>query len=283
MKRRFTLLIGKQTCLELGQRTAIAGVLNVTPDSFSDGGLYQDAGAAIDRALEIEAEGADIIEMGGESTRPGARPLAAEAELARIVPVLKGLASRVRIPIAVDTYKSQVARAAIELGAQIINDISALRFDPKVADVAAAGGAALVLMHMRGNPQTMQKLDPSPDILAEIERDLTAAALQAAAAGITPDRIILDPGIGFGKTLGQNLEIINNLDRLSKMGYPLMVGPSRKWFIGKLTGRPESEREFGTAAAVTAAVLNGAHLVRVHDVKDMADVVRVADALAGSD
>ena len=136
---------------------------------------------------------------------------------------------------------------------------------------------------MRGNPQTMQKLDPSPDILAEIERDLTAAALQAAAAGITPDRIILDPGIGFGKTLGQNLEIINNLDRLSKMGYPLMVGPSRKWFIGKLTGRPESEREFGTAAAVTAAVLNGAHLVRVHDVKDMADVVRVADALAGSD
>src|SRR5262249_1750985 len=282
MRRRFRLVIGKETRLELGQRTAVVGVLNVTPDSFSDGGLYHDAGAAIDRALGMEAQGADIIEIGGEFTRTGGRPLAAEAELGRIVPVLDGLAHRVRIPIAVDTYKSQVASVAIEGGAQIINDVSALRFDSKVADVVAASGAALVLMHMRGNPETMQKLDPSPDILAEIERDLTAAALQASAAGISPDRIILEPVIGFGKTLEQNLEIINNLDRLAEMGYPLMVGASRKGFVGKLTSRPESEREFGTAAAVAAAVLKGAHLVRVHDVKDMVDVVRVADALAGS-
>jgi len=282
MRGRFTLRIGKETKLELGRRTAIVGVLNVTPDSFSDGGLYHDAGAAIDRALEVEAQGADIIEIGGESTRPGARPLAADAELARIVPVIKGVAPRVRIPIAIDTYKSQVASIAIDLGAQMINDVSALRFDPKLAEVAAASGAALVLMHMRGNPETMQKLDPSPDVLAEIERDLTKAALQAAAAGISPDRIIVDPGIGFGKTLEQNLEIINNLDRLSLIGYPLMVGPSRKGFIGKLTGRPESEREFGTAAAVAAAVLKGAHLVRVHDIRRMADVARVADAIANS-
>src|SRR5262245_38540107 len=282
MRGRFTLRIGKETKLELGRRTAIVGVLNVTPDSFSDGGLYHDAGAAIDRALEVEAQGADIIEIGGESTRPGARPLAADAELARIVPVIKGVAPRVRIPIAIDTYKSQVASIAIDLGAQMINDVSALRFDPKLAEVAAASGAALVLMHMRGNPETMQKLDPSPDTMAAIELDLTNAALQAAEAGISPDRIIVDPGIGFGKTLEQNLEIINNLDRLSLIGYPLMVGPSRKGFIGKLTGRPESEREFGTAAAVAAAVLKGAHLVRVHDIRRMADVARVADAIANS-
>jgi len=282
MRPRFTVLIGEDAALELGRKTAVVGVLNVTPDSFSDGGLYYDAGAAIDRALEIEAQGADIIEVGAESTRPGARPLEAGVELARIVPVLKGLASQVRIPIAVDTYKSQVARVAIELGAQIINDITALRFDPALAQVAAAAQASLVLMHMRGTPETMQQLDPSPDILAEIERDLAAAAGHAAAAGIKAGRILLDPGIGFGKTLEQNLEIVNNLGRLSKMGYPLMVGPSRKGFIGKLTGQPESERQFGTAAAVAAAVLKGAHLVRVHDVKQIVDVVRVADAIANS-
>src|SRR5262249_9316272 len=282
MRPRFTVLIGEDATLELGHKTAVVGVLNVTPDSFSDGGLYYDAGAAIDRALEIEAQGADIIEVGAESTRPGARPLEAGVELARIVPVLKGLASRVRIPIAVDTYKSRVARVAIELGAQIINDITALRFDPALAQVAAAAQASLVLMHMRGTPETMQQLDPSPDILAEIERDLAAAAGHAAAAGIKAGRILLDPGIGFGKTLEQNLEIVNNLSRLSKMGYPLMVGPSRKGFIGKLTGRPESERQFGTAAAVAAAVLKGAHLVRVHDIRRMADVARVADAIANS-
>ena len=260
----------------------MVGVLNVTPDSFSDGGQYYDARAAIDRALEMETDGADIIEIGGESTRPGAEPVTAEAELSRITPVLEGLAGRLHIPIAVDTYKSQVANAAVELGARIINDVSALRFDPALAEVAAANDAALVLMHMRGIPETMQKIEPSPDILAEIERDLTAAVRKAAAAGVGNDSLILDPGIGFGKTLGQNLEIINNLDRLSAMGYPLMAGTSRKGFIGKLTGKPEHQRRFGTAATVVAAILRGAHLVRVHDVKEMVDVVRVADAIAES-
>jgi dihydropteroate synthase len=281
MRQQFTVLFGKEGKLELGRKTALVGVLNVTPDSFSDGGEYSDSRAAIDRALEMEGEGADVIEIGGESTRPGARPVPAEVELARISPVLESLASRLRIPIAVDTYKSQVARVAVELGAQIINDVSALRFDPLLADIAAASGAALVLMHMRGNPETMQKLEPSPDILAEIERELATATRHAAAAGINAERIILDPGIGFGKTLEQNLEIINNLERLSMMGYPMMVGTSRKGFIGKLTGKPEDQRQLGTAATVAAAILKGAHLIRVHDVKEMVDVAKVADALAG--
>jgi dihydropteroate synthase len=282
MRRRYTVPIGKDGTLELGKKTAVVGVLNVTPDSFSDGGEYYDARTALDRALKMEAEGADIVEIGGESTRPGAQPMTAEDELSRIRPVLDGLAGRLRIPIAVDTYKSQVARVALELGARIINDVSALRFDPLMAGVAASGKAALVLMHMRGTPETMQKLDPSPDILDEIERDLYAATRQAAAAGISNDRIILDPGIGFGKTLEQNLRIIDSLERLSLMGYPLMAGTSRKGFIGKLTGRPEHQRQFGTAATVAVAILKGAHLVRVHDVKEMVDVVRVADAIAGS-
>jgi dihydropteroate synthase len=273
-------MIGKDGALDLGQRTAVVGVLNVTPDSFSDGGRYLDCGAAIDRAVEMEAQGANIVEIGGESTRPGARAVQEDVELSRLIPVLERLVPKIRIPVAVDTYKSQVARVAIDLGAQVINDVSALRFDPGLAEVCAAGNAVIVLMHMRGKPETMQKMEPSPDILAEIESDLTSAARQAAAAGISGQRIILDPGIGFGKTLEQNLEIINNLDRLSNLGYPLMVGTSRKGFIGKLTGRPESQRQFGTAATVAAAVLNGAHLVRVHDVKEMVDVVKVADALA---
>jgi len=196
--------------------------------------------------------------------------------------VLERLAPRLRVPIAIDTYKSQVARAAIGLGAQVINDVSALKLDPELAQVVAATNAVLVLMHMRGTPESMQKMEPSPDILADIERDLADALRRAIAAGVCVQKIILDPGIGFGKTLEQNLEIINALGRLSNLGYPLMLGTSRKGFIGKLTGQPANQRQFGTAATVAAAVLNGAHLVRVHDVKEMIDVVRVADALVAA-
>jgi dihydropteroate synthase len=206
----------------------------------------------------------------------------ADVELSRLLPVLERLAPRLRVPIAIYTYKSQVARVAIGLGAQVINDVSALRFDLGLAEVVAAANAVLVLMHMRGTPEFMQKMEPSPDILADIERDLADAVRRANTAGVSANRIILDPGIGFGKTLEQNLEIINGLGRLSNLGYPLMLGTSRKGFIGKLTGQPSNQRQFGTAATVAAAVLNGAHLVRVHDVKEMIDVVRVADALAAA-
>jgi dihydropteroate synthase len=280
MRREFVIRLRDGGALKLGHRTLIVGVLNVTPDSFSDGGQYLEPARAVDRAIQLEEEGADIIEIGGESTRPGSARISAEEELARILPVLERLSGSLRVPISVDTYKSQVARAALDLGASIINDVSALRFDPSLARVAQSQGAALVLMHMRGEPATMQQLEPSPDILSEIELDLGRAVRLAEDAGVRRDRIILDPGIGFGKTFEQNLEILNNLDRLARMGLPLMVGTSRKSFIGHLTGKPPSERLWGTAASVAAAILKGAHLVRVHDVREMADVVRVADAIA---
>jgi dihydropteroate synthase len=280
MRREFVIRLRDGSALELGRRTLIVGVLNVTPDSFSDGGQYLEPARAADRAVQMQQEGADVIEIGGESTRPGSARISAQEELARILPVLRRLSGRLRAPISVDTYKSQVARAALDLGASIINDVSALRFDPLLAGIAASEGAALVLMHMRGEPATMQQLEPSPDILSEIELDLGRAVSQAEAAGVPRDRIILDPGIGFGKTFEQNLQILNHLDRLVQMGLPLMVGTSRKSFIGHLTGKPTSERLWGTAASVAAAILKGAHIVRVHDVQEMADVVRVADAIA---
>ena len=263
----------------LGDRTLIVGVLNVTPDSFSDGGQNFEPARAVDHALEMESDGADIIEVGGESTRPGATRLSAEEELSRVLPVLSELAGRLRVPIAIDTYKSEVAAAAIAEGANIINDVSALRFDPAIADVAARERAALVLMHMRGEPATMQRIKPSRDILAEIELDLATAIRVAESQGVERSQIIIDPGIGFGKTLEQNLAIINHLERFESFGLPLMIGTSRKNFIGRLTGRPEGERLSGTAASVAAAILRGAHIVRVHDVKQMVEVARVADAI----
>jgi dihydropteroate synthase len=268
--------------LEMGRRTLIVGVLNVTPDSFSDGGVFYEPQLAIERALRMQADGADVIEIGGESTRPGAERISAAAELARITPVLTALGHRLRIPIAVDTYKSAVARAAIDLGAAILNDVSALRFDPELADVAAQVRAALILMHMRGEPATMQKIAPSPDIFADIQHDLNLALLEAEARGVERQQIIVDPGIGFGKTLEQNLAILNHLDRFEPFDLPLMIATSRKSFIGRLTGRPENERAFGTAATVAAAIMRGAHLVRVHDVREIVDVVRITDAICAA-
>lgn len=279
MRKVFSIKLRDGASIELGTRTVVVGVLNVTPDSFSDGGQNFEPAVAIDRALEMESEGANIIEVGGESTRPGSTRLSADDELSRVLPVLSGLAGRLRVPIAIDTYKSEVAEAALAAGANIVNDVSALRFDPAIADLAAREGAALVLMHMRGEPATMQKMEPSPDIFAEIEAGIATAILEAESRGVIRTQIIIDPGIGFGKTLEQNLSIINHLDRFESFGLPLMIGTSRKSFIGRLTGRPEGERTNGTVASVAAAILRGAHIVRVHDVKQMVEVARITDAI----
>jgi len=279
MRKVFTLELPGERTIELGTRTAIIGVLNITPDSFSDGGQNFEPERAIDRALELESEGADILEVGGESTRPGATRLPVHEELERVMPVLRGLSARLRIPIAIDTYKSEVAAAAVEQGVVIINDVSALRFDPALADVAARTGAILVLMHMRGEPANMQKIEPSADIFAEIETDLARAIRQAESRGVRHNQLIVDPGIGFGKTLEQNLAIINHLDRFESFGLPLMIGTSRKSFIGRLTDRPENDRMRGTAASVAVSIIRGAHIVRVHDVREIVEVVRVTDAV----
>lgn len=279
MRKTFTIKLRDEGSISVGERTIIVGVLNVTPDSFSDGGRNLEPEKAIERALEMESEGADIIEVGGESTRPGSVRLSAQDELSRVLPVLQGVAGRLRVPIAIDTYKSDVAGAALAEGASIINDVSALRFDPLMADVVCRERATLVLMHMRGEPESMQKLAPSPDIFGEIASDLGIAIRLAEARGIERGQLIIDPGIGFGKTLDQNLAIINHLDRFEGFDLPLMIGTSRKSFIGRLTGKMEGERIMGTAASVAAAIIRGAHIIRVHDVKQMVEVSRVTDAL----
>lgn len=279
MRKRFEIELSDGSKIELGTRTIVVGILNVTPDSFSDGGKHLDPSRAVERALEMESEGAGIIEIGGESTRPGSARLSVEEELSRVLPVLTRLAGRLRTPVAIDTYKSEVALAAAASGAGIINDVSALRFDPRLADVAARERSVLVLMHMRGEPATMQKLEPSSDIFAEIESDLACSIQRAESSGVSRNKIIIDPGIGFGKTLEQNLSILNQLDRFGGFNLPLMIGTSRKSFIGRITGRPETGRAFGSAASVAIAILRGAHFVRVHDVKQMAEAAQIADAI----
>jgi dihydropteroate synthase len=282
MRNRFTLDLEKRT-LVLGEKTLVVGVLNVTPDSFSDGGRYLDAGRAIERAFEMESAGADIVEIGGESSRPGAPPVGLQEEIDRIEPVLKAIVPGLSVPVSVDTYKSRVVEIALECGAALINDVSALRFDPSLAGVVARRNAGLILMHMRGTPADMQTLEPARDILSEIEADLSEAVSKAETRGVPRSRIILDPGIGFGKTLEQNLLILNQLQRLARLGLPIMIGTSRKSFIGRLTGKPAGERLFGTAASVTAAILRGAHLIRVHDVAEMVEVARITDAIAAQE
>jgi dihydropteroate synthase len=258
------------------------GILNVTPDSFSDGGRFLEADAAIARAWEIHAEGADILDIGGESTRPGSEGVSAGEELRRVLPVLDALSSGgYPLPISVDTSKPEVARAALERGVSLINDISSLRPGPGVARYAAQHGAGLILMHMRGTPRDMQQLPWSPDILAELEAWAGESVARAESCGVTPDKIILDPGIGFGKSVDQNLEILRNLNRLAATGFPVLVGTSRKSFIGAVLDRPDGDRMWGTGATVAASILFGAHIVRVHDVGPMRDVARVTDALLG--
>lgn len=260
-------------------RPLVMGVLNVTPDSFSDGGLYLDPGAAVKHALEMADEGADLIDIGAESSRPGAAPVAEAEELRRLVPVVQEVCRRVPVPVSVDTTKAAVAAAALESGAAIINDISALQADRAMAGVVAQAGAGLVLMHMQGTPQTMQRAPRYTDIVAEVGEFLRARLRAAVEAGIAAEQILLDPGIGFGKNPEQNLILLDRLDSFRALGRPILVGVSRKAFIGEVLGRKAGDRLLGTAAAVAAAVLRGAKVVRVHDVRAMQDVVKVIDAI----
>ncbi len=277
-RRAFQLRLPHRT-MELGRRTLIMGVLNVTPDSFSDGGEFFSPRRAIERALAMEAEGADIIDIGGESTRPGARPVSVEEELRRVMPVIESLIGRVSVPLSIDTRKYEVARRALRAGAEILNDVSGLRQDARLADLAGQSGAALIIMNMRGTPEVMQKIPPSPDIFAEIEAHFEWAVAEAKARGVTSEQLLLDPGIGFGKTVKQNCALINHLDRFARFNLPLMIGTSRKTFIGKILNKPPEERLMGTAASVVAAIFRGVHIVRVHDVREMKEVVTVADAI----
>jgi dihydropteroate synthase len=255
------------------------GILNVTPDSFSDGGRFLDPARAVERAWQIHDEGADILDIGGESTRPGARAVASEEELSRVVPVLEALAPDYPLPLSIDTSKPDVALAALERGAVLVNDVRALRAETGIAEHAARYGAGLILMHMRGEPQDMHLMPHSPDILSELDLWANEAVARAQNCGVSSEKIILDPGIGFGKSAGQNLEILRNLDRLAAIGFPLLVGTSRKSFIGAIVKNPDADRIWGTGATVAASIFFGAHIVRVHDVGPMRDVARVTDAL----
>ena len=269
--------------LTLGGRTLVMGILNATPDSFSDSGQFADHDRAVARAEEMLAEGADIIDIGGESTRPGGEPVAFEEELRRVVPVIERLTKTIpNILISVDTTKSEVARAALAAGAEIVNDISALRFDFHLADEAARVGAGLILMHSRGTPATMHRLPPVADIMTEVTQSLRRSIRVAGRRGVAHESIAIDPGIGFGKSFEQNIELLAKLDQLVQEfpDFPVLVGTSRKSFIGRLLNdAPIAERLHGTLATVTAAILRGADIVRVHDVRAAVETARVADAI----
>jgi dihydropteroate synthase len=282
-RKRFRLKLGSRTFV-LGEHTLVMGVLNVTPDSFSDGGKFFSVRKAIEGALAMQAAGADILDIGAESTRPGSQEISAAEELARLLPVLQALRSRLKIPVSVDTQKAAVAEIALGAGAEMINDISGLSHDPRLAEVAARRRVPLVLMHMRGNPRTMQKLPFAKDVVRDVLAGLRRSIAKARRAGVSKSQIILDPGIGFGKSYGQNYELLAELPALAKLGYPLLVGTSRKGFLGVTLARhgkplPPEQRIWGTAATVAASILNGAHIVRVHDVAEMAQVARVTDAI----
>ena len=265
--------------LVLGRRTRVMGVINVTPDSFSDGGLFLDADHAIARGLEMASQGADILDIGGESTRPGASPVAPEQELERIAPVIESLRQKTDVFLSVDTTKAKVAKWALEHGVEIVNDVSGLAGDPEMAGVVSDWGAGLVLMHRKGSPETMQKNPTYRDVVGEVCAFLARVVAAAEAAGVGPDSILVDPGIGFGKTVEHNLQLLNRLGTLSDLGKPILIGTSRKSFIGRALDVPVEARLHGTAASVAAAILRGAHVVRVHDVPEMMQVARLTDAI----
>src|SRR6266851_2082950 len=270
--------------LVLGERTLVMGVLNVTPDSFSDGGNFLEPELAIEQAFVIANAGADLLDVGGESTRPGSQETSAAEELDRILPVLEALRGRLKIPISVDTRRASVAELAIRAGAELVNDVSGLRSDPRIAEVAARHRVPLILMHMRGEPRTMQERGFARDVMKDVMQGLRKSVAVARKAGIAKSQIIVDPGIGFGKSFAQNYELLEKLQQLAKLGYPILVGTSRKGFLGATLARdgkpaPPEERIWGTAATVTASILNGAHIVRVHDVAEMTQVTRAADCV----
>jgi dihydropteroate synthase len=266
--------------LDFSKKTYIMGILNVTRDSFSDGGLYFDKSEAIKRAIQMVEEGADIIDIGGESTRPGSEPITIEEELRRTIPVIEVLSKEVDVPISIDTYKSEVAKKALDAGASMVNDISGLRFDPEMSKVVSAYKVPVVIMHIKGTPKDMQQNPVYEALIPEITDYLKDCIRLAIESGISEDKIIIDPGIGFGKTFNHNLEIINNLHEFTLLGKPILIGLSRKAFIGKILGdAPVTDRLEGTAAAVAISIMNGANIVRVHDVKEMVKVTKVADAI----
>lgn len=275
----YTLPLAGRDPLVLGARTLVMGVLNVTPDSFSDGGLALDPAQALDRALAMEAAGADVLDIGAESTRPGAAPLTGREERLRLLPVMRRL-HRLRIPISIDTTKAEVARFGLDEGATIVNDISGLQYDPALGDIVAVRGAPLVLMHMRGRPADMYAHARYGDVALDVARDLLRAVERAVSRGVAWDRLVLDPGIGFAKRAADSAAVLSGLAAVASLGRPLLVGPSRKSFLTAAVGDvPAADRDWATAAAVTAAVLGGAHIVRVHAVAEMVQVVRTADMI----
>ena len=285
-RKLFRLRLRSRVLL-LGERTLVMGVLNVTPDSFSDGNRFFSVKAAVEVALAMERAGADILDIGAESTRPGSTGISVPEELSRLLPVLEALRGRVKIPISVDTRKAGVAEPAIRAGAEIVNDVSGLRHDPQLALAAVRNHVPLILMHMHGTPQTMQTLPFAKDAVRDVIAGLRHSVSIARRAGVPKSQIVLDPGIGFGKSHAQNYELLARLPALAKLGYPLLVGTSRKGFLGATLARggkpaPPNQRIWGTAATVTASILNGAHIVRVHDVPEMLQVARVSDRLRAS-
>jgi dihydropteroate synthase len=280
-RRRFALPLRDGRTLALGDRTLVMGVINVTPDSFSDGGQLLDTQRAIDAGVQMVADGADLLDVGGESTRPGAEPLAEQEERRRVLPVIEGLSTRVTVPISIDTYKPSVADEALRAGASIVNDISGLRYQPELAAVVARNHAIMVLMHTRGRSRDMYREADYHDVVDEVLDELRESVAFATGAGVPADRVIVDPGLGFAKEASHTYETLARLDEFSELGRPLLVGPSRKRFLTRALGSdvPASGRDWATAAAVTAAVLAGAHIVRVHAVREMAQVVKVSDEI----
>jgi dihydropteroate synthase len=280
-RRAYSISLPNGSTLNLGPRTLVMGILNVTPDSFAESTPLLDPGQAIEVGLQMAADGADLIDIGGESTRPGAEPVDAAREVERILPVVQGLAGRLGVPISIDTSKSEVADEAVRAGATMINDVTGLAADPRIAGVAAVSRCALVLMHMRGRPQTMYAEAAYEDLMRDVSRELAASVTAAVRAGVARERLIADPGIGFAKHAGHSYGVLARLTELTTaLDLPLLVGPSRKSFMREaLQGRAPAGRDWGTAAAVTAAVLAGAHIVRVHAVAEMVQVVRVADEI----
>lgn len=278
MEKRYQWKLTQRELI-LGDRTLLMGILNVTPDSFSDGGQYADPDRAFARAIELEDEGADILDLGAESTRPGSQRISEAEELRRLIPVLKRLKGNLRIPISVDTYKSGVAEKALEHGAEIINDPTGILLDLQLPKVVTKYDAGLIINHMRGNPETWAKLPPLKDLMRSISIDLEAAVHRTRQAGVQKQQLVIDPGLGFGKRREQNSEIIAQLDLLRSFDLPILVGPSRKGFLKK---EQQQDTEFATAGAVAACILNGAHIVRVHNVKAMKPVAEVVDAIRQS-
>jgi dihydropteroate synthase len=281
-RKHYVVRLPGGRALELGPRTLVMGIVNVTPDSFADGGLRFDPERAIAAGRQMIEDGADVLDVGGESTRPGAPPVPADEELRRVLPVVRGLAALDRVPVSIDTYKAVVAREAVAAGASIVNDISGLQYDPDLGRVVAETGAAVILMHTRGRSSEMYQLAVYDDVVREVSAELRAAMDRAVAAGVRPESIVLDPGFGFAKRAEHSYAALAGLPALAALDRPILSGPSRKSFLQLALGeRAPPDREWGTAAAVAASVLFGAHIVRVHGVREMVDVVRVADRIRG--